>query len=217
MVAALGVQAVHDGSRALPVPRRRDCPSHAGTGVAAADMSADLDGAGPPRGPCRCRCGWPGPEHPVRSAATATRWPAPRTRQLSGTYADSPVSSRPSRSRRDTAYPRGSANPCRHRRRPRSGSRCLPGHRTDSVSSVFSAGCSANGSALTSSSRRPTSLSSRHRRHRYTDRPGTGRRASPSSRCWHRRSTGSAAQLQCRNLSRRSTTYANGGHDASRT
>src|SRR6266487_2997756 len=29
-------------------------------------------GAGPPCGPCRCRRGWPGPEHPVRSAATAT-------------------------------------------------------------------------------------------------------------------------------------------------
>src|SRR5260221_12050089 len=44
MVAALGVQAIHDGSRALPVPRRRDCPSHAGAGVAAADMTIDLDG-----------------------------------------------------------------------------------------------------------------------------------------------------------------------------
>src|SRR5260370_39804898 len=48
MVAALGVQAVHDGSRALPVPRRRDCPSHAGTGVAAAYMTADLDGGWAP-------------------------------------------------------------------------------------------------------------------------------------------------------------------------
>jgi len=99
----------------------------------------------------KARCGW-------SSAATATRRPAPRTRQLSGTHADSPVSSRPSPSRRDIAYPRASANPCRHRRRRRSGSRCLPGHRrsppgpvlrhhatspTDSVSTVLSAGCSA--------------------------------------------------------------------------
>jgi len=33
---------------ALPVPRRRDCPSHAGTGVAAADMTTDLDGGWAP-------------------------------------------------------------------------------------------------------------------------------------------------------------------------
>ncbi len=70
---------------------------------------------------------------------------------------------------------------------------------------------------LSSSSRRPVSLSSGHRRHRHRDRPRTGKRASPSSPCWHRRSTGSAAQLRCRNVSRRSTTYTNGGHDASRT